>query len=90
MRALAAVGLAGLLALGCEGQKSSPPTATTSAHEAATSNQAATPSQAATSTQVATANPVPAEEDFEERAESTITPANANDELTKLEKEIGP
>lgn len=47
---------------------------------------------AATSTAVADAasGDVPAEEDFEGKAESGITPENAQAELAKLEKEIGP
>lgn len=95
MRALVALGLTALLAVGCQGkseehshergaEKGSPPAAVDTSAPAATTAAAAAPAPAAA------ANQVPTEEDYEDKATTAITPANADSELSKLEKEIGP
>ena len=90
MKTLFVVGLAGVLTIGCEGEKPAPPPAATGA-AAATAAGATTAAVTTVATAATTpGGEVPAEEDFEARAEATISPANANQELSKLEKEIGP
>jgi hypothetical protein len=84
----------GLIALGCNHDKT--PDAAASAAPAATpaapaASVAPVDSAAADTTPVAPAvvAAIPAEEDFEPQAATTITAANASQQLTQLEKEIG-
>jgi hypothetical protein len=99
VKALFIVGLVGVLAAGCDDKKSEAPaappassaaqkTAEAAPTAAAPATAAAAPGAAAPAA-TAAAGEVPAEEDFEERANATVTPANADQELAKLEKEIG-
>jgi len=104
MKALTTVGLLAVAALvGCGSDKQPQPTEETpmittrgsatpiSSEEARTDTTtatSATPTESASAAPVASAQ-VPTEEDFEEKAKTTITPANLEQEMTKLEKEIG-
>ncbi len=77
-KAILAVFVVSMFAMGCE-QKSSGGAA-----------PAAPGSPAAASATGATAEAaIPTQEDYEQKAETTITTANADAELAKLEKEIG-
>jgi hypothetical protein len=51
---------------------------------------AAVPPPPTTPPAPAVVNQTPSEQDFEDKAESAITSANAASELSKLEREIGP
>jgi hypothetical protein len=98
VKALFIVGLVGVLVAGCDDKKSEAPAAPP-ASSAAQKTAEAAPTGAAPATAAApgaaapaataAAGEVPAEEDFEERANATVTSANADQELAKLEKEIG-
>lgn len=91
------MGLLGALALGCGNKADSgAPAPASNPQPAAVATSDATPSAtpnadtpASAPAQVAAANSVPAEEDYEDKAESQISAANAKAELDKLEKEIG-
>jgi hypothetical protein len=78
-------------ALGC--QKSEPPSQPVAASPPPAAAAPAVPAAKPAETPVATALPlklesVPAREDFEEEAESQITPANLERELKALEQEV--
>jgi hypothetical protein len=92
----------GLIALGCNKDKPADATPTASAAPAASAAPEA-PAASAAAADTAPAAPaaadttpvapavvaaVPAEEDFEPQAATTITAANATAQLTELEKEI--
>jgi hypothetical protein len=104
VKALITAGVLGIVSLvGCGTDKQPQPTEESpmittrgsatpvTSEEARTDTPAApstTPADSASAAPVASAN-VPTEEDFEDKAKTTITPANMEQELTKLEKEIG-
>lgn len=86
MKSFAIVIFMGLIAIGCDDSKKSEPSALPSSVVAPSPTSAAA---VPASTGTAVAGAIPAEEDFETKAEASITPANANEELAKLDKEIG-
>jgi hypothetical protein len=102
MKALVLILGAGLLALGC--QKSEPPaplvaSAAPSAAPVASATASAAPTDSAaavdsavplaTAAPAAAAAKVPTEADYEVQAQSTITPTNAAQVLTAIEKQVG-
>lgn len=83
MKALVVVALMGLALVACDDKKDEKKA------EGAAPTGAVVVAPSPNSTAVAVAGAVPAEEDFEEKAAQSITPANAPQEISKLEKEIG-
>jgi len=91
MRLILLIGCVALCALGCSRDKATDATPVTTSQPSAA--VAAPGSAAAAEVPVTGVSPqalaaIPAEEDFEAQAATTITAANAADQLATLEKEI--
>ncbi len=77
-----------VLLMGCQKSADKPSSALI---ESAAPPSAASPTAAAAAVASSdvSASAVPVEEDFEQKAEATVTASTVNQELDKLEKEIG-
>ena len=102
MKALVLILATGLVALGCQKSEPAPPAAASAAPAAAPSaapaaSVAADPAVPAVDTTVAAApaapaaaaKAVPTEADYEVQAQSAITPTNAAQVLTAIDKQVG-
>lgn len=90
MRALAIACVLALAAFGCKGKEETPTTETTPAATTAAATPTTPANTAPADTNAAIDNAdIPTEEDFEEEAATDINVDNLNDELDKLEKDIG-
>ena len=88
MRRILVIGWVALGALGCSRDKATDATPTTTPQPSAAVTASAAAAEPATTVSPQTLAAIPAEEDFEPQAATTITAANAAEQLATLEKEI--